>query len=191
MAATQDRIVRAAADRSAPEYPGGETVRPGRPNRTRYSRCTGSAATRGRGLHRNRSHGGIGRGGRNVCKAWLRVRCALGGNPRAAAVPCHADSVERALTQQPPRARRIRDAPGDRQQHHRRDDRQCRSSGSGVTMCPIPKLTGAGLRPVTRSTAYPRSQRMRWDLSSVREGDPLWTLNGPAVQTRPAPHRTA
>ena len=77
-------------------------IKRGRPHRTRYSRRTDNAATSGRGPSRNRSQGVNGRGGRNVCMARLRARCAQGAAP-AAAARGWADSVGRAWTWQPPR----------------------------------------------------------------------------------------
>jgi hypothetical protein len=79
-----------------------------RPNPSRYSHCTYSAATNGRDVSRNSSRGANGRCGRNMCRAWFRGRCARGPvRPRAEP---HADSVARkgesaaraALTWRPP-----------------------------------------------------------------------------------------
>jgi hypothetical protein len=74
---------------------GDRAVTRGRPHRTRYSRCTDSAATSGVGPSRNRSHGANERGGRNACTARLRVRCAQRVAP-AAAARGWADSVRKS-----------------------------------------------------------------------------------------------
>ena len=92
----------AAAHGPAPGISRAAPVKRDRPHRTRCSHCTDSAATSGRGPNRYRSQGVNGRGGRNVCMARLRARCARGAAPVAAARGW-ADSVGRTLTWQPPR----------------------------------------------------------------------------------------
>jgi hypothetical protein len=125
-----------------------EAVKRGRSSRIRCNRCTGSVATSDRGPRRNWSRGANGHGGRNVCRARLRVRCARGA-VLAAVAPCRADSVARTLPWRPPRAHRICNI------HYRRSDAQ----GSLLALTIL--LVGGDERQVIELATHRRRYRQR------------------------------
>jgi hypothetical protein len=85
-----------------PEYLGQRQLRGGGRIEPGVATALTAPPPAGRGPNRNRSQDVNGRGGRNVCMARLRARCARGAAP-AAAARGWADSVGRTLTWQPPR----------------------------------------------------------------------------------------